>query len=57
MPKSSKKTRSGGTKKAVQHSAKPGFDAAQLKVGKGGGKSQQAYGGKPPRFPGRTGGR
>lgn len=57
MPNSKKPTRTGGTKPAAQvtiPSDKPGVDPAQLKRK---GRSQRSGRGKPPRFPGRTGGR
>ncbi|MCY4333700.1 MAG: hypothetical protein OXC60_03395 [Litoreibacter sp.] len=59
MPKSKSTPRKGGTLKPATLSipaAKPGFDPAQLKRGKA-GRSQRFGRGKPPRFPGRTGGR
>ena len=68
MPKS-KNTRMRGTKSAVLHKklkgkrnaahmpeaqVKAGFDPGDLKHS---GKAQRCSGGKPPRFPGRAGGR
>ncbi|MEM6595334.1 MAG: hypothetical protein AAF672_11120 [Pseudomonadota bacterium] len=59
MPKSKNTPRKSGTNKLAKISmpaASPCFDPAQLKRGKA-GRSQRFGRGKPPRFPGRTGGR
>jgi len=59
MPKS-KNTRLRGAKTAALPTtfqlkpAKQGFDPSDLKKA---GKAQRGSGGKPPRFPGRAGGR
>jgi len=59
MPNSKKSTRKSGTKSAASvaiPAARPGFDPNQLK--RGTRDASQRFGrGKPPRFPGRTGGR
>jgi hypothetical protein len=59
MPKSKTTSRKRGANKGAQvaiPAARPGFDPARLK--RPGPDRSQRYGrGKPPRFPGRTGGR
>jgi hypothetical protein len=59
MPKSKQSSRKRGTKPAANviiPAAKPGFDPSLLKR-EARDRSQRFGRGKPPRFPGRTGGR